>query len=226
MFRCRISLVLVVGLAGVVGVAGCGEDPRQRIALLEQENQQLLDELSALHGEAGTAQRDRDLCDQELAGLRADNTALRGRIGDLEAAEPEVPEGWTAVPGGAMIAIPGEVLFKSGKADLRPEARQVLDQVVRVVNSEYPTQDVLIYGHTDNQPIKKSGWKDNYELSAQRALAVVRHLQSRGVSAARLVAAGCGEHRPAAPNTSQQSRAKNRRVEIYVLEAAMQTAGR
>ena len=95
-----------------------------------------------------------------------------------------------------------------------------------MVNSEYPTQDVLVYGHTDNEPIKKSGWKDNYELSAQRALAVVRHLQSRGVSAARLVAAGCGEHRPTAPNTSQQSRAKNRRVEIYVLEAAMQTAGR
>ena len=226
MDRSRNSLALLLVLGVVVGVSGCGEDPKQRITLLENENQQLLDELATLRAQEGTAQRDRDLCEQELASLRADNSALRGRVGELESVKTEVPEGWTAIPGGAMIAISGEVLFRSGKADLRPEARRVLDQVAQVVNSEYPTKDVLVYGHTDNMPISKSGWKDNYELSAQRALAVVRHLQGRGVAPSRLVAGGCGEHRPTAPNTTPQSRAKNRRVEIYVLEATVQTAGR
>ncbi len=220
--------MLLVGV--VVGVSGCGADPKERIALLESENQQLLDELANLRASDGTAQRDRDMCEQELASLRSDNSSLRGRISSLEsrkvAVQPEVPAGWTAVPGGAMIAIPGEVLFKSGKAALRSDARRVLDSVAQVVNSEYSTKDVLVYGHTDNVPITKSHWKDNYELSAQRALAVVRHLQGRGVSPSRLVAAGCGEHRPAAGNDSAEARSKNRRVEIYVLDATVQTAGR
>ena len=77
---------------------------------------------------------------------------------------------------------------------------RALDPVIRTLNSEYPSQDVLVYGHTDNVPIKKSGWKDNFELSTQRALSVVRQLQTRGVSPTRLVAAGCGEHRPVLPN--------------------------
>ena len=95
-----------------------------------------------------------------------------------------------------------------------------------MVNSEYATHDVLVYGHTDDVPIKKSGWKDNFELSAQRALSVVRYIQGRGVNPTRLVAAGCGEHRPVVANTSSASRTKNRRVEIYALDVAVQTAGR
>ena len=96
-----------------------------------------------------------------------------------------------------MINIEGEVLFRSGKAALRPEARSTLDAIARTLNGEYGDRDVLVYGHTDAQPIKKSRWKDNLELSAQRALSVVRYLQTRSVAPRRLVAGGCGENRPA-----------------------------
>ena len=222
----RISLTVVLVLAGVVGMAGCGEDPQQRITLLEQENQQLLDELGTLRAEANTAGRDRDLCEQELARLRTDNASLMARVTDLESTKQEVPEGWTAVPGGAMIALPSEVLFQSGKAALRPEAKRSLDQVAQVINSEYATQDVLVYGHTDDVPIKKSGWKDNLELSAQRAMSVVRYMQSRGVAPTRMVAGGCGEYRPTVPNTSAASRTRNRRVEVYALDATVRPTGR
>ncbi len=225
MARSHRWLMVPMIAAGLAVVTGCAEDPKKRITLLENENQQLLDQLSSLRAQADTAERDRDMCEQELASLKTDRANLLAQISDLESADQNVPQGWTPVPGGAMLAIPGEVLFRSGKAELRSEAQRVLDQVAQVVNSEYPTREVLVFGHTDNVPIKKSGWKDNYELSAQRALAVVRYLQSRGVSPGRMVAGGCGEHRPTVPNESATSQAKNRRVEIFVLEAAVQRAG-
>lgn len=221
-----ISSWLLLAAAGLVTTAGCGEDPKKRIALLESENQRLLDDLGRAQQEADRARQDASMCDQELAGLRSDRATLAARVNDLESAKPEVPAGWTAVPGGAMIAIPGEVLFRSGKADLRPEASAVLSEVVRAVSSQYAAMDVLVYGHTDNDPIKKSGWKDNYELSAQRSLSVVRYFQGKGVDPARLVACGCGEHRPVTPNTSSANRSRNRRVEIFALEATVRSPGR
>ncbi|RME41480.1 MAG: flagellar motor protein MotB, partial [Planctomycetota bacterium] len=74
------------------------------------------------------------------------------------------------------------------------------------------------FGHTDDTPIRKSGWKDNYELSAQRALAVVRYLGSKGIDFKRLIACACGEHRPRVPNRSAAERARNRRVEIFAVD--------
>ena len=108
---------------------------------------------------------------------------------------------------------------------LRPGARRSLDSLVQVVNSRYPNFDVVVYGHTDNDPIKKSKWKDNFELSTQRSLSVVRYLQDRGVSPTRLVAGGCGEYRPIASNKDRTGRGKNRRVEVYALDPAIWGAG-
>jgi len=219
---CAVAFAVIA-----LGSSGCGPDPKERMAMLEQENTQLSDELAQARSAAEQAARARDACEQELASLRSANDGLRNQ---LAAVPPpmETPEGWTAIPGGAMIALDGEVLFRSGKADLRPEAKSTLDAIAQVVNGEYGNKDVLVYGHTDGQPIKKSGWKDNLELSAQRAMAVVRYLQSKGVSPQRLVAGGCGEHRPRVSKSANEP--KNRRVEIYVLEnvavSPTATAGR
>ncbi len=220
----RFSAVAIA--LGIVALSGCGEDPQQRISLLEADNQRLLDELGRLRGDADAANQARALCEQQLASARMDNTSLASQISDLESAQVDVPDGWTAVPGGAMIAIPGEVLFPSGKAVLRSDARSVLGQVVSAVSSQYPGHDILVYGHTDNVPIKKSGWKDNFELSAQRALSVVRQLHQAGISPSRLVACGCGEHRPIMANSSKEDRAKNRRVEIFALDPGASGTGR
>lgn len=116
-----------------------------------------------------------------------------------------------------MIAVEGSVLFAPGKAALLPAGRAALDRITDTIQSRYADKDVFVVGHTDDTPIRKSGWKDNYELSAQRALTVVRHLRSRSLDAARLVACGAGEHRPVAPNTDDTGRSKNRRVEIFAV---------
>ena len=69
-----------------------------------------------------------------------------------------------------------EVFFDSGKADLRPEAYPILDKVAEFLKEEVPDRNVAIEGHTDNEPIKYSGWKSNWELSTARALSVLHYL--------------------------------------------------
>jgi len=140
----------------------------------------------------------------------------------MPAAQP-APAGWTAVPGGGMIAIEENILFPPGKIALRDEAKKTLDAIVSTLEGEYSGKDIMVFGHTDDRPIKKSGWDDNWQLSTERSLAVVRYLAEHGVNAERLVAAGCGEHRPRAANTSEPNRLSNRRVEIFAIDAQART---
>ena len=214
-------IVCVVLLAGVVALTGC-DDPKQRIALLEESNQQLMDDLNASRSELDALRQANDDCQSQLASARRDAATCRDQLASQPA--EQVPAGWQAVPGGAMIAIEGSVLFDSGKAKLRSQAQRTLEDVVSALRGQYSDKEILVFGHTDDQPISKSGWQDNYELSAERALAVVRWLKDRGVQPDRLAAAGCGEYRPRVPNSSADNRQKNRRVEIFALDGVQRTA--
>jgi chemotaxis protein MotB len=110
-----------------------------------------------------------------------------------------------------------EVLFDSGKAALRSNALTVLDRVAKVLQ-EVPMQPVQIEGHTDNEPIRYSGWADNDELSLARARAVAEYLTTnQQIARTRLTVMGYGEERPIASNDTPEGRQKNRRVEIVIL---------
>ena len=118
---------------------------------------------------------------------------------------------------GLVITFVSEVLFDSGKAKLRKDSYSKLGKVADVLNTTVADLNVGIEGHTDNQPIKRSGWKSNWELSTARALSVLHYLSDKSVAEARLEAIGYGEYRPVAPNDSREGRQKNRRVEIVIL---------
>ena len=118
---------------------------------------------------------------------------------------------------GLVITFVAEVLFDSGKADLRGESFAKLDKIVSVVQDIVPDLNVGIEGHTDNVPIKHSGWKSNWELSAQRALSVLHYLVDHKVNPVRLSAIGYGEYHPITDNDTKEGREKNRRVEIVIL---------
>ncbi len=109
-----------------------------------------------------------------------------------------------------------EVLFDSGKAKLRKDSYSKLEKVAGVLNTTVADLNVGIEGHTDNRPIKKSGWKSNWELSTARALSVLHYLSDKSVSELRLAAIGYGEYKPVASNDSKEGRQKNRRVEIVI----------
>jgi chemotaxis protein MotB len=119
---------------------------------------------------------------------------------------------------GLVITVVGDLLFDSGKAKIRPEAQPVLDKVARVLNENVPDFNVGIEGHTDNVPIKLSGWKTNWELSSARALSVLHYLvNEKGIDPGRLSAIGYGEYRPVTSNDTKSGRQQNRRVEIVII---------
>ncbi|MDD2689774.1 MAG: OmpA family protein [Candidatus Omnitrophica bacterium] len=118
---------------------------------------------------------------------------------------------------GLVITVVGDLLFDSGRAQIRREAFPLLDKVSSVLK-EVSEFNVGIEGHTDNQPIALSGWKSNWELSSARALSVLHYLiNEKGISPNRLSANGYGEFRPVASNDTREGRQLNRRVEIVIL---------
>ena len=115
------------------------------------------------------------------------------------------------------IRITNTNLFDPGKATLKPGAAQVLDRVASAIRRDYTGHQIGIEGHTDADPIRKSNWRDNHELSVQRALAVYDYLtKSAGVPSDQLYVAGFGPNMPLASNKSPNGKAQNRRVELVV----------
>ncbi|MDD5116842.1 MAG: OmpA family protein [Candidatus Omnitrophica bacterium] len=127
---------------------------------------------------------------------------------------------------GLVITVVGDLLFDSGKAKIRPEAYPLLNKVSAVLKENMAQFNIGIEGHTDNVPIKRSGWKSNWELSTARALSVLHYLEKdEGISPERLSAIGYGEYRPVASNDSRDGRKQNRRVEIVILPNVTKVKG-
>lgn len=119
---------------------------------------------------------------------------------------------------GLVVTFLSEILFDSGKTKIKAEAMPALDKVVKVAKEVVPDLNIGVEGHTDNQPIKYSGWKSNWDLSTARATSVIQYLiKEKGLAPQRLVAMGYGEHKPVASNDTAEGRRKNRRVEIVIM---------
>ncbi|MBU4343084.1 MAG: OmpA family protein [Candidatus Omnitrophica bacterium] len=119
---------------------------------------------------------------------------------------------------GLAIIFLAEVLFDSGKTDLKKDALPVLDKIAKVFNENLKGREIGVEGHTDNEPIKYSGWKSNWELSTARAISVLHYVvNEKGVDPKLISATGYGEHRPVASNKEVEGRRQNRRVELVVL---------
>ncbi len=166
----------------------------EKISKLQNEYYKLQDELSEM----------------ERAKMELENR-LRGEIDDKEV-KVEMMER------GLVITFVAEVLFDSGKDVLKAQSIERLEKVARILNTTVRDLKVGVEGHTDNVPIKHSGWKSNWELSCARALSVVHFLiDENAVAPTRLSATGYGEFRPVDTNDTKEGRARNRRVEIVIL---------
>lgn len=127
---------------------------------------------------------------------------------------------------GLVITVVGDLLFDAGKAKIRSEAYPVLDKVASILKENVAEFNVGIEGHTDNQPIRHSGWKSNWELSSARALSVLHYLvKEKGISPDRLSAIGYGEYHPVSSNDTKAGRQLNRRVEIVILPQITKVKG-
>lgn len=117
--------------------------------------------------------------------------------------------------GRMIIALPNDILFDSGKTEVKPVGKAALTKVAEVL-ATVGDRDFLVAGHTDDLPIKTAAFPSNWELSTRRAVEVVHYLISQGMKPKVLAAAGYGEFDPAVPNDSKDHRAQNRRIEIVL----------
>lgn len=118
-----------------------------------------------------------------------------------------------------LLTMNGALLFDSGKAQIREDAIPVLEKVSKILD-RYAMHTIEIEGHTDNVPISNSQFANNNELSSFRALAVFDYLMDNtSLDPANIKHSGRGEYIPIADNSSEEGRAKNRRVEIKIYHA-------
>lgn len=169
--------------------------------------------------------------EERIRNLEAENAALRAQQRTPPAPAPKLAiepderarleaEGFTVTDNGRTftLSLGSKVLFASGKATLRPAARRALDQAASLIKRKYANASIIVQGHTDSQPIKRSirRWKNNQELSVARAKAVAAHLRQAGVAPTNIVVEGFGAKKPVATNKTKKGRELNRRVELVV----------
>ena len=115
-----------------------------------------------------------------------------------------------------QLTMKGSLLFNSGSDELKDESKPVLDKV-GVILERYAGGTIEIEGHTDNVPISGRRFSSNNELSAARALSVFDYMmENTNLDPARIKNSGRGEYVPIADNSTEEGRAKNRRVEIRI----------
>lgn len=213
--RCK-HLIGFGALAGLLLLAGCNTNAKDRMALLEQENTELRDQLS---------ERDRAL-EATNSDLREANRLLREQE-DMFASQPMTGGGTVSTPTAfdgiegvstsisgreVTVTVASDVLFDSGRTSLKKNAKRSLDQVADVLKTRYNGRPVQVIGHTDTDPIRKSGYKSNYHLGFERGYSVRDYLISRGVDSDMVSISSFG------PDASLDTKSRSRRVEIVVAE--------
>ncbi|MDR3091297.1 MAG: flagellar motor protein MotB [Clostridiales bacterium] len=113
----------------------------------------------------------------------------------------------------------GDMLFDSGKDDLKAEALTIMREIASEL-AKYPDNAINIEGHTDDRPISTVRFRDNLDLSSCRATSVERFfINEYGINPKRITALGHGEYWPVADNDTPEGRQKNRRVEITIMSS-------
>lgn len=164
--------------------------------------------------------------DKQLAALRGDLSAEMAKLteaqrGLIRALRPEIDQGNITVDLNnerLLINLTSSMLFGSGEDQLKPAGVDALKRVGAVLK-DYPEYAVEVDGHTDNMPIRsslKKRFPTNKELSEARAANGISALAEGGVSPETITAAGFADSKPVAPNTTDEGRQKNRRVEVRV----------
>jgi flagellar motor protein MotB len=208
-----------VALLGIIS-AGCQEKAlKAENVELRQENRNLQAKLADTETRLRSAPDPGQLSamQQELANRDAQIAQLQNQL--RQPAPGQTPSGLEGIEvtrdtaaGTVTVNLPGDVLFASGEAELRPAARTTLAKVVAAIKRDYPGKKVFVDGYTDTDPISRTRdkFEDNLDLSAARARAVQKFLIEQGLAANQVGIRAFGDTKP------RNSKAASRRVEVVV----------
>ncbi|MBI3184986.1 MAG: OmpA family protein [Myxococcales bacterium] len=179
---------------------------------LEEKNAQL----AALNEELSKSKKKLAEAKEELEKKSSEYESLAKSLkGEIDAGKIELSE----LRGKMTVKMKDKILFASGSAKIGKEGQEALDKVAQAL-AGVRGRIIRVEGHTDDVPTDpKSQFPSNWELSLARAMAVVKHLQDRGVDPTKLSAAGYGPYQPVAPNDSPENKSLNRRIEIVLATA-------
>lgn len=203
----RISLLgAVLVIAAFSG--GCKKNSKSQLDAALAENGELRGRIESLEQALRDCDAQKAGLEQQLAATPVSNDFGTPGSGFEDIGGVDVSYG---AGGEIIVGVAGDVLFDSGAVVLKSSSKQTLDRVAGVLNSQYSGNVIRVEGHTDSDPIKKSKWRSNEQLSSERALAVEEYLVSKGVSNSRVYSAAFG---PAKPKGTKKD---SRRVEIVIL---------
>jgi chemotaxis protein MotB len=189
---------------------------------LNKQNQNLQSELDELNRKYADA-----IAMAGKAGGTALPAPLSNELSSFAAANPDLVD-FDAARG--IVKFKSDVTFEVGDATVNSRAKEVLSRFASILNSSGAGgYELLVAGHTDSTPVAnpetiRKGHKNNWYLSAHRAIAVVAELASDGVNPRRLGAVGYAEQRPIASNLTESGKAANRRVEVLILPSSVRSA--
>lgn len=199
---------------------GCQNSMKKENDALWQQNRELRERLSESESKLRNATDPAEVMSlrDELAKRDAEIAELKASLQKQPTEGPKTPglEGidasYDAAAGTVTVAIPGNVLFDSGRHLLKSSAKATLDKVAAAIKKSYPGKRVYVDGHTDSDPIRrtKDAYDDNFDLAYERAHAVGTYLMSKGLSEKNLVIRSYGINNP------KGSKEASRRVEIVV----------
>ncbi|HML75231.1 MAG TPA: OmpA family protein [Anaerohalosphaeraceae bacterium] len=217
-------MFVLVGLVAATMLTGC-TDWKKKYEALDVEYQNVKGLYENCEATLTSSASEKGRLERDLADSRRQLEDMQKQIATKQAT-PAQATGFEGVgevavdadAGTITVTISDAILFASGSATLKNTYISELDKAYSVLRSKYAGRKIDIVGHTDTDPISKTKnkWQDNWELSAERALTVVRYLVKKGIPDEDIRAAGCGASRPVAANSTAAGKAKNRRVEIVV----------
>jgi len=194
------------------------------------------DQLIRTEEELATLEEQVGLDRRQLANYRQERSELHEQAKTLLSGSVHLPPGVARQlvelsrrhpelnfdPATGVSKLQSDVLFETGRAELKPGVEEMLKELVKLLNLPEASQlKVMVVGHTDNRRIAKRPARDmylnNFHLSTARAHAVADQMRKLGFAEQRMGVAGFGPHQPIAPNVTSSDRRKNRRVEIFVL---------
>lgn len=205
-------------------------DTEDRLFRTERELALLQEEVGVDRSELATIRRERAELHEQFKGLAGGYGQLPPEVSRRLAGLSQRHTNLHFDPVTGISKLQTDILFDSGRAELKPGAERVIDELVEILKSPQADElKVMVAGHTDDQQIAKrparEKFPNNFHLSTARAHAVADLMCRQGFPESRLAVAGFGSRQPIAPNVTYRDRQKNRRVEIFVLSRDVPVVG-
>ncbi len=237
-------LMVCASAAGLVLALGaCGIPKKQHDAVL-RDLDKCKGELASTKNTLASTEAQRSKFKEEMGKLKGDKDELAKRLGATKREIDELRKARAAAEkraavfrklmarlkamidsgklkveirkGRMIVKMSDKILFDPARTKLKKDGKEALRKLAAVLK-DFPGRDFLVAGHTDNDPIKTRKYPSNWELSARRAVRVVRFLQDEGVDPKHLGAAGYSEFDPVGDNSTEGGKKTNRRIEIVLM---------